>query len=81
MRLKTSNKRREILLFPPSLEEVISEDNIVRLIDAFVDKLDLQSHGFEVKQKKRQDPGAPQYAPSDLLKIYIYIDLMAKLVS
>lgn len=72
MRVKTSNKRREILLFPPSLEEVISEDNIVRLIDAFVDKLDLQSHGFEIKQKKKQEPGAPQYAPSDLLKIYIY---------
>ena len=52
MRIKTSNRRREILLFPPSLEEVIAEDNLVRLIDAFVDKIDLASHGFTVNVKK-----------------------------
>jgi transposase len=72
MRLKKSNKRREILLFPPRLEEMIGEDNIVRLIDAFVDHLDIESHGFEIRSKNKHEAGAPQYAPSDLLKIYLY---------
>ena len=72
MRIKKSNKRREILLFPPSLEEVIPEESIVRLIDAFVDSLDIESHGFEIIYKSKHQAGAPQYAPSDLLKIYLY---------
>ena len=72
MRVKKSNKRREILLFPPSLEEMIGEDNIARLIDAFVDHLDIESHGFEIRSKNKHEAGAPQYAPSDLLKIYLY---------
>jgi len=72
MRIKKSNKRREILLFPPSLEEVIPEESVVRLIDAFVDSLDIESHGFEIIYKSKHQAGAPQYAPSDLLKIYLY---------
>ena len=72
MRAKSGSQRREILLFPPSLEDVIQENAIVRLIDAFVNSLDLESHGFEVKHKKSHLAGAPQYAPSDLLKIYLY---------
>lgn len=72
MRVIKSNKRREILLFPPSLEEMIDEDNVVRLIDVFVDHLDIESHGFKINHKNKHDAGAPQYAPSDLLKIYLY---------
>jgi len=72
MRIKKSNKRREILLFPPSLEELIPEQSVVRLIDAFVDSLDIESHGFEIIHKSKHQAGAPQYAPSDLLKIYLY---------
>jgi transposase len=72
MRVKKSNKRREILLFPPSLEEMIWDDNIVRLIDLFVDHLDLESHGFIMRRKNKHEAGPPQYAPSDLLKIYLY---------
>ena len=72
MRVKKSNKRREILLFPPSLEEMIEKDSMVRLIDVFVDHLDLESHGFKMRSKNKHEAGAPQYAPSDLLKIYLY---------
>lgn len=72
MRIKKSNKRREILLFPPSLEDMIPEDSVVRLIDAFVDILDMESHGFVINHKEKNEAGAPQYAPSDLLKIYLY---------
>lgn len=72
MRIKKGNQRGEILLFPPSLEEIISEESVVRLIDCFVDHLDIESHGFEIKHKNKHEAGAPQYAPSDLLKIYLY---------
>lgn len=72
MRLIKSNKRREILLFPPSLEEMIGEESVVLLLDVFVDYLDLESHRFEIRSKNIHEAGAPQYAPSDLLKIYLY---------
>jgi transposase len=72
MRFKSSNQRREILLFPPSLEEIIASDNIVRLIDAFVDTVEIEELGFKIRHKGEQDPGAPQYHPTALLKIYIY---------
>jgi transposase len=72
MRVKTMNKRKEMLLVPSSLDEKIATDNIVRLIDAFVDSLDMESLDFTIRHKNKSDPGAPEYHPSDLLKIYIY---------
>jgi len=72
MRIKRGTNRREKLLFPPSLEEKIESDNIIRLIDAFVDYLDLVNLGFTINNKKNHEPGAPQYHPSDLLKLYLY---------
>jgi transposase len=72
MRVKTMNKRKERLLFPASLDEKITSDNIVRLIDAFVDSLDIESLDFVIRHKSKSAPGAPEYHPADLLKIYIY---------
>ncbi len=72
MRVITMNKRKEMLLFPPSLDEKIASDNIVRLIDAFVDSLDMKSLDIIIRHKNRSDPGAPEYHPAGLLKIYIY---------
>lgn len=66
------NKRKERLLFPASLDEKITSDNIVRLIDAFVDSLDIESLDFVIRHKSKSAPGAPEYHPADLLKIYIY---------
>lgn len=52
------------------LEERISADNPVRLIDAYVDSLDLEEMGFShVVPSER---GSPPYHPGDLLKLYIY---------
>ncbi len=62
--------RQQSALFPESLDDYISEDNPARLLDAFVDSLDLGTLGFE-----RVNPaatGRPAYHPSILLKIYIY---------
>jgi transposase len=53
-----------------ALEEQVSADNQVRLIDAFVDKLDLQKLGFTNTIHKSE--GRPPYAPAVLLKLYLY---------
>ena len=62
--------RSQPTLFPESLEEYIDEDNTVRVIDAYVDELDLFSIGFERVRPKAT--GRPGYHPSILLKLYIY---------
>ncbi len=72
MRVKKLFERQELFLFPGGLEEKIAADNEVRLIDAFVDSLDIESLGFTIRHKNKPDPGAPEYHPADLLKIYIY---------
>ena len=62
--------RDQELLLPERLDGYIAEDNAVRFIDLFVDKLDLKECGFEsIRQDTR---GRPGYAPSDLLKLYLY---------
>jgi transposase len=62
--------RSQSLLFPERLEDWIEEDNPVRVIDAFVDELDLRELGFE--SAIPADTGRPGYHPTTLLKIYIY---------
>ena len=47
MRYIEGTPREQIVLFPESLEEYISDDNPVRFIDAFVESLDLQAAGFD----------------------------------
>jgi len=62
--------RGQSTLFPQCLEDWINEDNPVRVIDVFVEELDLAELGFG-----RVDPkvtGRPSYHPSVLLKLYIY---------
>jgi transposase len=62
--------RAQSILLPESLEDFVNEDNPVRVIDAFVDELDLASLGFESVQPEAT--GRLAYHPSVLLKIYIY---------
>ena len=57
-------------LFPECLDDWIHEDSTVRVIDVFVDELDLKELGFD-----RAEPaatGRPAYSPATLLKIYVY---------
>ena len=61
--------RFQSTLFPESLEDYIADDNPVRVIDAFVDRLDLKQLGFD-----RAEPsatGRPAYEPTVMLKIYV----------
>ena len=62
--------RYQSTLFPERLDDYIAEDNAVRVVDVFMDKLDLLSLGFEGVQPS--DTGRPGYHPAVLLKLYIY---------
>ena len=62
--------RSQATLFPESLDEYIAADNPVRVVDVFVDELDLQKMGFDGMQP--EVTGRPAYHPGTLLKIYIY---------
>src|SRR5246127_4862347 len=62
--------RSQTTLFPESLDEYIAEDNPVRVIDVFVDELDLKELGFVGGEPEAT--GRPAYPPATLLKIYIY---------
>ena len=53
-----------------TLEDQVATDNPVRLIDAFIDKLDLQKLGFQ--KTVHHSEGRPPYAPQVLLKLYLY---------
>ena len=63
-------ERGQSTLFPECLEDWINEDNPVRVIDVFVDELDLAELGFGGVNPKAT--GRPSYHPSILLKLYIY---------
>ncbi len=69
-RFKEGVDRSQTTLFPERLEDWIDEDNPVRVIDVFVEGLDLFDLGFERVMPK--ETGAPSYHPGDLLKLYIY---------
>src|SRR5277367_1279897 len=62
--------RSQSTLFPERLDDYIAEDNPVRVIDVFVDELDLSQLGFEGAEP--EVTGRPAYHPATLLKIYIY---------
>ncbi|MFN0213653.1 MAG: IS1182 family transposase [Saprospiraceae bacterium] len=67
---RTGQDRFQFGLFATPLDDMIAPDNMVRVIDAFVDAIDLEKLGFvHIKARKR---GAPPYHPGLLLKVYIY---------
>ena len=68
MQFITGNNRQQTYF--STLEEQVAADNPVRLIDAFIDKLDLQKLGFTNPVHKSE--GRPPYAPAVLLKLYLY---------
>jgi transposase len=62
--------RDQVMLFPETVEDYITEDNPVRFIDAFVGSLDLAELGFTRAQPA--ETGRPAYDPGDLLRLYLY---------
>lgn len=70
MKYIQGKNREQLVIFTTSLEEAISQDNEVRIIDEFVNSLNLSEMGFENMDVTEE--GRPAYHPADLLKLYIY---------
>jgi transposase len=64
------DSRDQGTLFPVSLDELMPEDHVCRVIDAFVESLDLAELGFG--KARPAGTGRPPYDPADLLKLYLY---------
>ena len=62
--------RTQSALLPASVEDYVGADSLVRVIDAYVNGLDMVALGF--KRATAADTGRPGYAPDDLLKLYLY---------
>lgn len=62
--------RNQYIMFPNVLDDYIDENNPVRVIDTFIDSLDLKMLDFN--KAEISDTGRPPYSPKDLLKLYIY---------
>lgn len=69
MKFIQGQDRFQTSLFPVSLDASIDENNDVRLIDAFVENLEMSTLGFDLRFI---DNGRPAYHPKDLLKLFIY---------
>ena len=68
-RFVEGESRLQSTLFPDQLDDYIAEDNPVRVIDVFVDEMDLLKMGFKIIPAIT---GRPAYHPATMLKIYIY---------
>jgi len=62
--------RSQIILLPDSVDGYIDDNNAVRVIEAYINSLDLNALGFA--KSAPNDMGRPMYAPQDLLKLYLY---------
>ena len=61
--------REQSVLFPQCLDQIVDEQNDVRLIDLFVETINLTDFKFETKLNAA---GRPAYNPKDLLKLFLY---------
>ena len=61
--------RFQATLFPEQLDDYIAEDNSVRVIDVFIDGIDLSGMGFKIIPEVL---GRPAYHPATMLKLYVY---------
>mgnify|MGYP002635873178 CR=1 FL=1 len=69
MKFIAGQNRHQVSIFPISLDASIGQDNEVRMIDLFVDSLEISKMGFRIDFVEN---GRPAYHPKDLLKLYIY---------
>ncbi|WP_177339482.1 transposase, partial [Pseudomonas sp. Leaf127] len=70
MRYIQGENRSQSALFPLSLDELIPDDHLVRVIEAYIALLDFEQLGFDKARPKAT--GRPSYDPADLLKLYLY---------
>ena len=63
--------RKQQLMFPPSLDDLVDEGNVVCVIEEYVNILDISKLNIKTKKNLIKD-GQPAFHPKLLLKIYIY---------
>jgi len=61
--------RQQSTLFPERVDDYVEEDSVVRVVDVFIDRLDISGLGFKTEHA---DTGRPSYHPRTMLKIYVY---------
>jgi len=61
--------RYQSTLFPERVDDYVEEDSVVRVIDVFIDRLDISGLGFKAEPA---NTGRPGYHPRTMLKIYVY---------
>lgn len=69
MQFIQGKNREQSLLFPESLDQIIEQDNEVRIIDLFVESINAEDFKFNIKTTRE---GRPAYHPKDLLKLFVY---------
>jgi transposase len=69
-RFVEGDDRKQVALLPECVDDYIGEDNPIRIVDVFVDELDLTALGFSGTTPA--STGRPSYHPGVMLKIYIY---------
>jgi len=69
MQFIQGKNRTQSILFPKSLEQIVEPDNEVRIIDLFVESINLADFHFVIKTSNE---GRPAYHPKDLLKLFVY---------
>jgi transposase len=61
--------RYQATMFPERVDDYVEEDSVVRVIDVFIDRLDISGLGFKTEPA---DTGRPGYHPRTMMKIYVY---------
>jgi len=61
--------RYQSTLFPERVDDYVEEDSVVRVVDVFIDRLDISGLGFKAEAA---ETGRPGYHPRLMLKIYVY---------
>ena len=62
--------RDQVILLPDCLDDYVDDNNVVRVIEAFIDSLDLE--GLKFNRFQPNKTGRPPYDPKDILKLYVY---------
>jgi hypothetical protein len=75
-RFVQGDSRTQSFLLPEALDDYVTDTNPVRVVDVFVDELDLRQLGFEGVEPALT--GRPSYHPNVTLKIYIYASFEAR---
>lgn len=69
MQFIQGKNREQSILFPESLDQIIDADHEVRIIELFVESIDICDFKFVIKETNE---GRPSYHPKDLLKLFVY---------